>query len=289
MMVPVIKNAGAKMVKNEHKTNWILDVVLFVGLLVSFWLDLTGVGWHQWLGLGLGVVIGYHFLAHWKWVEAVGGRLFGRSIRRARLYFVIDLALLAGFYLIGLTGLIISTWLGLELGNYAAWRDLHVWVSIGTLALVVLKIGLHQGWIITTARRYFGQGKAAGRGSALPVRPPASLEHTQLVTVPAKSVAASVNTSRRDFLILMGTVGAAAIVSTFGVLHDPAAASGTNMDEDQLTSLIDEGSQSTTSQSAAASSGACYVRCDRRCSYPGHCKRYQDTNGNGRCDWGECA
>jgi hypothetical protein len=279
-----------KMIKNEHKTNWISDVILFAGLLLSFWLDLTGVGWHQWLGVGLGLVIGYHFLAHWKWVEAVGGRLFGGGVRRARLYFVIDLALLAGFYLIGLTGLIISTWLGLELGNYAAWRDLHVWVSIATLALVVLKIGLHQGWIINTARRYFGGRKAAGREPALPARPPASLEHTQLVAVPVRRRAAAGVSSRRDFLILMGTVGAAAIVSTIGVLHDPAAAAGTALDDEgRLTSLIEESSQSSTSQSASSSSEACYVRCDRRCSYPGHCKRYQDSNGNGRCDLGECA
>ena len=24
--------------------------------------------------------------------------------------------------------------------------------------------------------------------------------------------------------------------------------------------------------------------CDRGCSYPGHCRRYQDNNGNGTCD-----
>jgi hypothetical protein len=30
------------------------------------------------------------------------------------------------------------------------------------------------------------------------------------------------------------------------------------------------------------------VRCDRRCSYPGHCRKYTDSNGNGRCDLGEC-
>lgn len=33
---------------------------------------------------------------------------------------------------------------------------------------------------------------------------------------------------------------------------------------------------------------ACTVRCGRRCFYPGHCRRYRDTNGNGRCDLGEC-
>jgi hypothetical protein len=39
-------------------------------------------------------------------------------------------------------------------------------------------------------------------------------------------------------------------------------------------------------QSSASTS--CRVRCDRRCSYPGHCHRYRDTNGNNLCDEGEC-
>jgi hypothetical protein len=40
-------------------------------------------------------------------------------------------------------------------------------------------------------------------------------------------------------------------------------------------------------QSSALSSG-CVVRCERGCSYPGHCRRYTDSNQNGRCDLGEC-
>jgi hypothetical protein len=270
-----------KMEKNAQKTNWLIDAALFIGLLLSFWLDLTGVGWHQWLGVGLGALITYHFLVHWKWVEVTGHRLFGRMARQPRLYFAIDAALLAGFYLVGLTGLVISTWLGLELGNYAAWRELHVWTSIAALALVVLKIGLHQGWIIRTARRY------------LPRRSPArsipGLEQTQLVAVRTSPVAAPLQSGRRDFLLLMGVVGTAALVSTLGVLVEPAAGVDTAAgDGESLPSAVETTSQASA-QSNSSSSSACSAMCPKGCSYPGHCKRYQDSNGNGRCDLGECA
>jgi hypothetical protein len=272
------------MAKNGHKTNWLVDAALFGGLLLSFWLDLTGVGWHQWLGVFLGALITYHFLAHWSWVEAIGQRIFGRTTRQPRVYFLLDLSLLAGFYLIGLTGLVISTWLGLALSNYAAWREFHVWASIATLALVVLKIGLHQGWIINTARRYFG-----GRKVIPSVRPPVGLEQTQLVPVTARPPVFPSKTGRRDFLILMGVVGAASLMSVAGVLHDPAAASGSLAEEDMSTQTGVESASQNGTQIGSASSSTCSVMCDRRCSYPGHCQRYQDSNGNGRCDWGECA
>jgi hypothetical protein len=175
------------------------------------------------------------------------------------------------------------------LGNFAMWRELHVWASIVTLALVVAKIGLHQGWILATARRYFGRKGVFQRGTILPGGPPASLEHTQPVAVPASTPAQTWKAGRRDFLVLMGTVGAAAVVSTIGVLHDPSVSGAATGEDGDLTSLVVDDVQGVSSQSISSSSITCFARCDRRCSYPGHCKRYQDTNNNGRCDLGECA
>jgi hypothetical protein len=46
-----------------------------------------------------------------------------------------------------------------------------------------------------------------------------------------------------------------------------------------------------TQASVAASqntAATCSVRCRRGCSFPGHCRRYIDSNGNGKCDLGEC-
>lgn len=134
-------------------------------------LDLTGLPIHQWLGLGVGLLAGYHLMAHWSWVKSVSSRLVSTASGQARRYYLVDAGLFAGLSLILVTALAMSTWFDLALEPYHSWYDLHVIATITTLALTVVKVG----------------------------------------------------------------------------------------------------------------------QCYRRCSYPGHCRRYRDSNGNGRCDLGECA
>ena len=141
------------MKQDKQKRNWIIDAVLFGGFLVALWLDLTGVAVHQWLGIAVGALAGYHLVAHWSWVEAVTSRLFGRTSRQSRQFYAVDAGLAVGFVTIAVTGLAISTWLDLGLASYAVWRNIHVLASVVTLALVVGKIGLHWRWIVSTARR----------------------------------------------------------------------------------------------------------------------------------------
>ncbi|MFN8597541.1 MAG: cytochrome b/b6 domain-containing protein [Anaerolineae bacterium] len=247
---------------NKQKHNWLIDAALFIGLLLSFWLELTGVAVHQWLGIAIGLGAGYHLLTHWTWVKSVTDRFFKQTSGQARLYYVIDAAVLIGLATIVVTGLVISTWLNLTLTNFAAWKSLHVIASMSTLLAVVVKIGLHWRWIISTARRHI-----------LPKAEPTA----QLRAAP---VTAGNNLGRREFLRLMGGVSTMAIIATIGAadaLKASASAAATTSSTPPATT--------TTSQNAAS----CAVLCNRRCSYPGQCRRYVDSNGNGRCDNGECA
>jgi hypothetical protein len=110
---------------------------------------------------------------------------------------------------------------------------------------------------------------------------------------------------RRRFLALMGAVGVAAVIAIGHVLDDEK---GVLADESVLAGLIPEetGQQQTasstqslgssqqatptpsTTSSANPPAAGCVVRCNKGCSYPGHCRRYVDTNKNNRCDMGEC-
>ena len=45
---------------DQPKHKWIIDAVLFAGSLICCWLDLTGVSLHEWIGLAVGVLAGYH-------------------------------------------------------------------------------------------------------------------------------------------------------------------------------------------------------------------------------------
>src|SRR5512139_1289238 len=111
---------------NKQKQHWLIDAALFGGFLLSFWLELTGVALHQWLGVAIGVGVGYHLFTHWTWVKSVTARFFKQTSHQARLYYVIDATVLIGLAAIIVTGLVISTWLDLALANYPAWKTIHL-------------------------------------------------------------------------------------------------------------------------------------------------------------------
>lgn len=289
---------------NKQTQNWVIDAILLLGFLVAFFLDLTGVTAHQWLGIGVGVLASYHLIRHWDWVKAVTRRLFGGTTAQARLYYLVDAVILVGLGLMILSGVIISTWvnlpegtysltwgsLRLPLGSYSLLRDFHVASSLSTLAVVVIKIGLHGRWIVKTARRLFGTVQS-------PARQPAA------VLVPVRQPAQnSSGIARREFLTLMGIVGAAASVAAVTVLSGEGGAAS----DVPASPLAEAGSESGASPAgslgvlptptavvkSSTNSGAtttCTVRCNKRCSFPGKCRKYTDKNGNGKCDLGECA
>lgn len=101
---------------------------------------------------------------------------------------------------------------------------------------------------------------------------------------------------RRQFLKWMGLVGAVAVVGAGAGLRgisnalttsalEQASAETVVVAETSATPAI--ATQSTTAAESTAAT-TCVVRCKNGCSYPGHCKRYTDSDGNNRCDYGEC-
>ena len=255
------------MKQDKQKRNWIIDATLFGGFLLALWLDLTGLAVHQWLGIAVGALAGYHLAAHWSWVKAVTGRLFGRTSTQSRQFYTVDAGLAVGFVAIAVTGLVISTWLDLSLMSYAVWRNVHVLASVVTLFLVVVKIGLHWRWIVSTARRRIFPAPA-------PVRQADAVQAVPAVTP----------MGRRDFVRLMAGVSAVALLAGVNALSGDAG------DQVGGASAVQAAENTTVqgSTSPASTTSSCRVRCGRRCSYPGHCHRYVDANNNGRCDLGEC-
>jgi hypothetical protein len=259
---------------NTASKNWIVDAVMFVGFTVLFYLDLTGVALHQWVGVVIGSLALYHLLVHMNWVEAVTKRLLDHASWKVRLYYLVDAALLLGFTAILVSGLSISTWLSLSLDYIAAWIDFHLVSSIATLALVIVKIAIHWRWIIKSARRMLPTSVSWAPGKPA-VQP----------------VAVSSGSERRDFLKLMGLVGAAGTLALFNVTRSAAGGDASeNLAQNQTgsTSIISESAISSPGQGNGGST--CITRCrkGRSCAYPGSCPQYTDANRNDLCDLGEC-
>jgi hypothetical protein len=137
---------------------------LFWGLSKRTWMDI-----HDWAGVVMLAGVALHFLLHWKWIVCVGKRYFHRLARQARLYFTLDVLLLAAFILANLSGLLV--WLAFGQGGYQGgrnpaynavilglgrhdWNDLHLWSSLAIIAILATHIILHWKWILCTLRRY---------------------------------------------------------------------------------------------------------------------------------------
>jgi hypothetical protein len=268
------------MQKDNRKNHWTIDWILFALFLISFFVDLTGLALHEWLGAAAVILALYHLLVHRSWVAAVTRRFLARTSLQARSFYLADAGLLLGFLLTGASGLAISTWLDLPLSNFNAWSHLHLMASILTMLLVVLKIALHWRWIVSAAWRYAVDPLVAWTNSPRPA--------------PAAN-----RVERRDFLKLMGIVGAAAVVAVHGALDGTQGTAWGVSSSSQVEAIPQtpatvsdaqpgSAASSSTPQSTAASSVRCVIRCHNGCSYPGRCHRYRDSNANGRCDLGEC-
>ena len=183
--------------KTKQKMYWWIDIVLFLGFLVAFFLSLTGIELHQWVGILGGLLAIYHLLVHWDWVKGVSKKVFGSVSETLQFRFFVDGLMLAGFVMILGTGLVISSWLNLSLSNYRGWLGVHILASITTLLVLILKLVMHWRWISRTARVTFSQ----------PATPLPQSVKLQPVLVERASV------ERRDFLKVMGVVAGGSLLA----------------------------------------------------------------------------
>ncbi|HAF61672.1 MAG TPA: hypothetical protein DCK95_05045 [Anaerolineaceae bacterium] len=312
------------MKKQTNKTNWWIDAILFIGFVLAFWLDLTGLSLHQWGGLFLCILALYHLLRHWKWVLNMLQRFFAPKMGGQRVRFLLDFLLMCALEFILLTGLLISSWFDLPLENYLLVRDIHVISSIFSLVLLVVKIALHARWITNTSSNIFPR-KTLPKSTG--VFPEGISEKQQM--------------ERRQVLRLMGTVGVASFAAilvggsnTFrSILSEQRSAAkttpteGTDIPTEQATATqtptepttaqleepqvhtsqrrkrgqevstvtstptqgaTPQATQTIPSATSTSSPANCVVRCPKGCAYPGSCRRYVDANFNNLCDLGEC-
>jgi hypothetical protein len=149
----------------------VLDLAITVAFLLLMEPKSTGMSLHEWGGLGICAFFAVHKLLNWSWIKAITKAFFTRKATvAARLGYVVDLLLLAGFSLIALSGMgmaktIDFSWL---LPSSMTWKALHSAASFLALAAVGIHVGLHARWIGSRVREIVasaGAGRAAAKAA----------------------------------------------------------------------------------------------------------------------------
>jgi Domain of unknown function (DUF4405) len=133
------------------------DAVLLLGYTLACSYGFTGIGIHEWLGLGLGLALLFHLTLHWDWVVRTTRRL-ARPRGHDKLIWLVNLALLAGMTLCVLSGILISRvalpYLGINLTRIGPfWSSLHSTTAEITLGLVPVHVALRWPWVAGIGRR----------------------------------------------------------------------------------------------------------------------------------------
>lgn len=148
----------------DTKKNLVVDAVALAAYLVVANPALTGVGVHEWLGIGLVVVFLAHCAMHVGWAgEAARGSLARPSwVRTGNL--ALDAAALVAFMVATVSGLMVSgavlPALGLYAEGYYFWDPLHAISAKALLALLLVHVVVHGRWLVN----FFNKGKGEHHG-----------------------------------------------------------------------------------------------------------------------------
>lgn len=144
--------------------------------------------------------------------------------------------------------------------SYQTWNTVHTWSSLGAITGVVAHTALHWKWMVSMTRQMLSpkQEQAVSTGIAEPV---------------ASSTAPSAF-SRRAFLLYGGTatVAVAATLAGLKAIFGVETAEA-NQSENQIAAV------QQPEEGVACPFGLVND------PYPGRCKHYKDSNGDGICDY----
>ena len=120
-------------------------------------IKMTGLEWHQWLGLALCPLVLLHVVMQWPWFitqfQAMGRR-GGYRVRASALLNLALFALMAAVLFSGVFASRQSTALIAEsAGRVRLWREVHGWLNFVLVVFVGLHLALNWDWILAALRR----------------------------------------------------------------------------------------------------------------------------------------
>ena len=143
------------------KRNLAIDFVALAAYLVVANPAITGIGVHEWLGLGLFAAFFVHALLHADWaVDAVRGS-FARPSWGRTGNLALDLLIVLAFMTATVSGVMVSGAVlpafGLYAEGYYFWDPLHAMSAKALLALLLVHVVVHWRWLASRFKKKRGE------------------------------------------------------------------------------------------------------------------------------------
>ncbi len=143
------------------KRSLVVDLAALAVYLLVANPAITGIGFHEWLGLGVFIVFFVHVLVHMDWIIEVLRGLRPSWNRTGSLAFNLLMALV--FMMVMVSGILISgavlPTLGLYAKGYYFWNPLHAMSAKMLLALLLVHMVVHWKWFAV----WFKKGRRGDR------------------------------------------------------------------------------------------------------------------------------
>lgn len=143
---------------NPTRTNFWLDILLFVAVLLALAPNFTGLAIHEWLSIAFWATIVLHLLLHWSWTVNALKRIFSKLPWSTRLNLILNVLLFIDMTVVLFSGIMISRealpFLGLTLTGGRSWEGIHRLTADWVVFITGLHIALHWRWILSTLKRF---------------------------------------------------------------------------------------------------------------------------------------
>ena len=158
----VEKRESAKSAPWRLKMTFWLDVTLLVSVCALQTVRFTGLVLHEWLGLAMVGLVLAHLLLAWSWIATQSRRFFAAQTLRARINYLINLALFAAVTAVIFSGILISqkaipTLTGTNVVPDMDWRwdTLHNKFSAWVILLAGLHVAINWDWALAALQNVF--------------------------------------------------------------------------------------------------------------------------------------
>ncbi|MDU2896658.1 MAG: DUF4405 domain-containing protein [Clostridium sp.] len=143
---------------NKQHIKYCLDIIMTICFICIMKIMITGIGWHEKLGLIIGGLVILHLILNYRWIKGMASRIFDTKLNFATKFSVVLNILLAVLtVLVIISGILISVTIfkGIAAENRQLWASIHKNSALLIFICISIHIGLHWKMIMYGFRRLF--------------------------------------------------------------------------------------------------------------------------------------